>query len=386
MKIALRILWNEIGVWGIFILLSMTMLSGANPYHELYTSLFLLCAYLLVVFQVRKANAAILQQMRFLPDYPTQFLRIALILAIPITLFLGLLFFALNDVVSIEECLVIFHLFCFTIMAIYAMIYPIRQNYLPALFCGALLFVASPVINVAVILASVGFLLLGRKIASGEMLNFTRSVSSLSSDYAVVDIGAKSYIRQFLRLTFQRIDDVRANALFGIAFLWIPFVYALHSLLRNNDAAVFSFFVFGLCAVLTALFAAALLISQDLLEQLTYTGRLRDYYKQLAIPVFGILLLFSSILCVVTAFAVDNLSWLDIGTSLLSGLLFLDAMMIHLCQSTMRKRYMPLWLLYSIILLLSASNQQLFLVLPVFIGMRIWDSYPRLKEIASVTN
>lgn|GEM_PF-6493433 len=386
MKIALRMLWNEIGVWGIFIILLITTIIGTNTYHERYTSLILLCGYLLIVFQVRKANVGVLRQMRFLPDYPMQFLRISLIFTAPIALFILFLFFALGKASGIGNLAVLLHLFCFGVLVIFTILYPIKQNYLSALLCGILLFISNFAVSVLAILGSISFMALVGKLGAGDVFSSGKPGSETNYGSRKADISAQRYIRQYLRLKFQRIEDVRANALFGIAFLWIPFVYTLHSMLQNNDAAVFSFFVFGICTVLTALYSAALLISQDLLTQLSYTGRLRDYYRQLSLPVFGILILFSGILCFIADLAVDNVDWLGIGTSFLAGMLFLDALMLHLCQSTVRKRYMPLWLLFSIILLLSTPGQQLFLVLTVFIGVRFWDAYPRLKEMNSATN
>ncbi|MEL6823503.1 MAG: hypothetical protein AAFP70_17225, partial [Calditrichota bacterium] len=377
MKIALRMLWNEIGVWGIFIILSLTMLAGTNPYHVLYTSLFLLFGYLLIIYQMRKANVAILQQMYFLPDYSMLFLRASLIFTAPIALFLGLLFFVLSDVIRFEDFVVLLHLISIGILLIYAMLYPVKQNYSSALLFGVLLFISSSVISVFAILGSMSIMALAGKYSTGGVLTFGKSSPETHSVSKTAEIYPHHYIRQFLRLKFQRIEDVRANALFGIAFLWVPFVYSLHSMLQNNNAAVFSFFVFGICAVLVGLYSAALLISQDLLNQLSYTGQLRDYYRQLSLPVFAILLLFSGILCIIADLTVENVNWLDIAASLFSGLLFLDALVLHLSQSAIRKRYMPLWLLFSIVLLLSAPGQQLFLVLPVFIAVRLWDSYPR---------
>ncbi|MGH1363338.1 MAG: hypothetical protein ACRBF0_07270 [Calditrichia bacterium] len=376
----------EIGPWGLLILLFATTLAGNNNYHVWYTNIFIVCFYLFIVFQVVKTNRRLLIQMRYLPTFQQQFRKIAAAFSFAILFYLILIFTLADATIDFNSVVYILQFFAFSFAAILSFLDKSLKNLLLGLFIAfSFFFEPSPLSFVAVLVAFLPFSKLWS--STGSVKQMTRldpgRVGKASTSGVLLQ---DQFILQFLRLKYQRVDQVRSSITWLFAALAIPFLYAAQAIVQHQDAAIFQFFVFMQCLILIGGYFYLLLVGTDLIEILSFNGRLTEFHTQLRQSAFTALLIpASAIAMFLLWFAGDNFRITEFTLSLLSGLAFLDAAMLMLAVSPLRKRFLPLWLLAAIVLLLCEPYQQAILVMPVYVLGRIlyagtFDKWSRYAE------
>jgi len=377
---------HEIGPWGLLILLFATTLAGNNNYHVWYTNIFIVCCYLFIVFQVVKTNRRVLIQMHYLPTFQQQFRKIAAAFSFAILFYLILIFALADATIDFQSVVYILQFFAFSFAVIYFFLDKSLKNLsLSIIISLSLFFEPSPLSLVAILLAFLPFSKLWSSTDSVKHTTRTDTVRVGKASTSGV-LLQDQFILQFLRLKYQRIDQVRSSITWLFAALAIPFLYAAQAIVQHQDATIFQFFVFMQCLVLVGGYFYLLLSSADLIEILSFNGRLTEFYAQLRQNTFTALLIPAfAIAMLLMWFAGDSFRISEFALSLLSGLAFLDAAILMLAVSPLRKRFLPLWLLAGIVLLLCEPYQQAILVMPIFVLIRIlyagtFDKWSRYAE------
>ncbi len=371
LRLALKIIWGELGGWGFLLLLILPLFLGFGPSIGFFLRGGLIAGlvFLLLFYQLWKDNRFTIRQAAYLPDYPL-FLKKQLLLFASIYplyfLFLNRLAYQqLNWDVPGAALLLTATIF-FGISTIV-----FRSPFMIVGFLLALVFIFIPDIYWISAPLLTGMLIYALFFNTGWQL---RSPGGSLPENASrqLAITTDNYVLRFILLSSKRQEHLRGNLKFFLALPVILSVYLLYAI-RNNSS--FDPFYYGIY-LQVILFAGLLLYGMILLNQLRptidFTGRLKDVERQLGPLLYGGFYGLAAIIILSGSWLVTDVDPLALTANLLGTILFWLTIIPLLIHSRKYYFHFSLVIFIAIILMLLQPGFQLLFISIIFLIRQIY--------------
>lgn len=371
LRLALKIIWGELGGWGFLLLLILPLFLGFGPSVGFFLRGGLIAGlvFLLLFYQLWKDNRFTIRQAAHLPDYPLflkkQLLLFAIIYPIYFLFLNRLAYQQLNwDVLGAALLLT-----ATTFFGISTIVF--RSPFMIVGFLLAFVFIFIPETYWVSAPLLAGMLIYALFFNTGWQLR--SSAGSLPENASRPPaITTVNYVLRFILLSSKRQEHLRGNLKFFLALPVILSAYLLYAI-RNNSS--FEPFYYGIY-LQVILFAGLLLYSLILLNKLRptidFTGRLKDVERQLGPLLYGGFYGLAAIITLSGSWLVTTVDPLALTANLLGTILFWFTFVPLLIHSRKYYFHFSLVIFIAIILMLLHPGFQLLFISIIFLTRQIY--------------
>lgn len=367
LRLAIKIIWGELGGWGFLLLLILPLFLGFGPSVGFFLRGGLIAGlvFLLLFYQLWKDNRFTIRQAAYLPDYPQFLKRLLLLFAIiyPVYfLFLNQLAyqqlnwdvlaasFMLTALIFFGTSTIVFRSAFMIVGFLLALIF----IFVPELYWGA-----APFLSAMLIYAL--FFNTGWQLRSP---GGSRSPQNTSRQPAIT---RDNYVLRFILLSSKRQEHLRGNLKFFLAMPVILSAYLLYAIRNNGNFDPFYYGIYLQVILFAGLLLYGLILLNKLRPTIDFTGRLKDVEKQLAPFLYGGFYGLAAIMLVAGSWYVNGIDPLMLTANLLGTILFWLTVVPLLVHSRKYYFHFSLVIFIAIILMLLKPGFQLLFISIAFL-------------------